>query len=362
MARLSAEQLKGRLEKGKPILVLLLLGDEAYLRDSSRARLIETFVPEAARAWAVSRYSAGRGETRAALEQSQTLPMLTKQQLVFLEEAEAIEKLGEKAREEAMESLMAYLVDPAPFTVLVIEAEKLDMRMQLGKKLSELALVVEVGLGERVEDRTAAAVELGKALAREQGVQFETGAAEDLAEYVSGDLMRLKTEMEKLTTYAAERRVIRRQDVSAMVISETTTTIWEVADLIASRQPRKAMEFIERLLRDGEEPVMMVGALAWMYRKLLLASELRGALNGWQAARTLGMRPEQAELALQTARRVSKKQLLAGLRALQEADSRLKGGAQDTRATMEFLVWRLSGPPAAETSGPSVPDRQHTEG
>jgi len=343
MPRISTAQLKEKLAKGKPFPALLLLGDEPYLRDACRAQLLEAYVPEAARAWAVSRYSAERGQTQAALEQSQTLPMLSKQQVVFLEEAEAIEKLGEKAREEAVDMLADYLEDPAPFTVLVIEAEKLDMRMQLGKKLSELALVVEVTLGERVEERIAAAVGLAKALAKERGVDFEKGAAEDLAEFVSGDLMRLKTEVEKLTTYAAERKLIRREDVAAMVISEKTATIWEVADLIATRQPRKALEFIERLLREGEEPVMMVGGLAWMYRKLIEASEIRGATNGWQAARALGMRPEQAELALQSARRIPKQRLLDGLLALQEADSRLKGGAQDPRAAMEFLVWRLSG-------------------
>jgi len=342
MPRISTAQLKEKLEKGKPPAGLLLLGDEPYLRDACRAQLIERYVPEAARTWAVSRYSADRGETQAALEQAQTLPMLAKQQVVFLEEAEAIEKLGEKAREEAVERLVAYLDDPAPFTVLVMEAEKLDMRMQLGKKLAELALVVEVGLGDRVEDRIAAAVGLAKALAKEQGVEFEKGAAEDLAEFVSGDLMRLKTEVAKLTTYAAQRKIIGRADVSSMVISEKTTTIWEVADLIASRQPRKALEFIERLLRDGEEPVMMVGGLAWMYRKLIEASEIRAA-NGWQAARALGMRPEQAELAMQSSRKIPKQRLLDGLLALQEADSRLKGGAQDPRITMEFLVWRLSG-------------------
>jgi DNA polymerase III delta subunit len=80
-----------------------------------------------------------------------------------------------------------------------------------------------------------------------------------------------------------------------------------------------------------------------MYRKLVEASELRGVTNGWQAARALGMRPEQAELAVQAARRIPKEKLLDGLLALQEADSRLKGGAQDPRITMEFLVWRLSG-------------------
>ena len=350
MPRLSLEQFKQRLQKAKPIPALLLLGDEPYLRDSCRAELIDKYVPEAALAWAVSRFSADRGELQAALNQCQTLPMLSTQQVVFLEDAETLEKLGDKAREDAIESLDAYLQDPAPFTVLVIEAEKLDMRMLLGKKLAELALVVEVGLGERVEDRVAAAEGLAKALAKEQGVTFETGAAEDLAEFVSGDLMRLKTELDKLATFAAQRKMIRREDVSALVISEKTTTIWQVADLLASHQPRKALEFIDCLLREGEEPVMMVGAMAWMYRKLVEASELRGITGGWQAARALGMRPEQAELAVRCARRIPRDRLLDGVRALQEADDRLKGGVKDVRAIMEFLVWRLSGERAASAS------------
>jgi len=347
MARVALEQLKERLGKGKVIPGLLLLGDEPYLRDACREALIEGYVPEAVRAWAVSRFSAERGETAAALDQCQSLPMLARQQVVFLEDAEAIEKLGEKAREDAVERLVAYLDDPAPFTVFVMEAEKLDMRMMLGKKLAELALVADVGLGERVEDRVDAAEALGKVMARERGVTFEKGAAEDLAEFVNGDLLRLKMEVEKLATYAGERKTIRREDVSTLVISEKTTTIWEVADLLASHQPRKALEFIDRLLREGEEPVMMVGGMAWMYRKLVEASEVRGATNGWQAARALGMRPEQAELALRCARKIPRARLLDGLRALQEADNRLKGGVKDVRAILEFLVWRLSGDAAA---------------
>jgi len=136
---------------------------------------------------------------------------------------------------------------------------------------------------------------------------------------------------------------VRREDVAALVISEKTTTVWELADLLATRQPEKALEFLERLLREGEEPPMMVGAMAWMYRKLIEASEIRGMTNGWQAARALSMRPEQAELALQCARKISRERLLNGLRALQEADDRLKGGAKEPRIVMEFLVAGLAG-------------------
>jgi len=323
MARISREELVARLEKGKPVPAILLLGEETYLRDACREQLIEKFVPEASRTWAVSRYSADRGETQAALEQAQTMAMLSPLQVIFLEDAEAIEKLGEKNREDAVAQLDAYLKDPAPFTVLVVEATGLDQRMKLGKLLAEKTLVVECGLGENAGERLAAATALAKALAKEEGVEFEKGAAEDLAEFVAADLMRLKTEIEKLATYAAQKKVIARADVSALVISEKTTTVWELADLLASRQPKKALEFLDRLLRDGEEPLQMLGAMAWMYRKLIEASEVKGVTNGYQAARALGMRPEQAELAVQNARRISKPRLLAGLHALRSAGDRL---------------------------------------
>jgi DNA polymerase III subunit delta len=343
MARVSTDELLARLQKGKPIAALLLLGEETYLRDMCRGQLIEKFIPEAARTWAVSRYSADRGETQDALEQAQTLPMLSPQQVVFLEDVEQVEKLGEKNRDAAVEQLEGYLENPAPFTMLVLEATALDQRMKLAKLLVEKTLVVDVGLGENAADRQVAAVALARTIAREQKVEFENGAAEDLAEFVAADLMRLKTEIEKLSTYAGDRKLIRRQDVSALVISEKTATVWELADMLASRQQKKALEFLDRLLRDGEEPLPMLGAMTWMYRKLIEASEVRGVSNGWQAARALGMRPEQAELALQNARKISKPRLLDGLRALQMADDRLKRGGEDARAVMEFLVTELTG-------------------
>src|SRR5262249_12714658 len=100
MARVSTEALLARLAKGKPSAAILLLGEGAYLRNACREQLIERYVSESSRAWAVSRYSAGRGETQAALDRAQTMAMLSPQQVVFLEEAEALEKLGEKSREE----------------------------------------------------------------------------------------------------------------------------------------------------------------------------------------------------------------------------------------------------------------------
>src|SRR5882724_3476954 len=177
MPQVNPEDLIARLKKGKPVPAILLLGQEPYLRDRCRAQLIDQYVAAAARAWAVSRFSAERGDIQAALDQAQTMPMLSPQQVVFLEDAEAIEEFADKKREDAVQQLESYLADPAPFTVLVLEAEHLDQRMKLSKLLVEKSLVVTVGLGDDLNQRNAAAVALARTLAKEQGVEFERGAA-----------------------------------------------------------------------------------------------------------------------------------------------------------------------------------------
>ena len=105
MPSIGPEEFLARVKKGKLAPAILLLGEETYLRDSCRAALIDAYVHAAARTWAVSRFSAG--DLHSALGQAQTLPMLSPQQVVFLEEAQAIEEFSDKKREEAVKLLEA---------------------------------------------------------------------------------------------------------------------------------------------------------------------------------------------------------------------------------------------------------------
>src|SRR5258708_19433739 len=104
--------------------------------------------------------------------------MLAPRQVVLLHDVEKIEKLSEKNRDAAIENLEAYFANPAPFTVLVLEATALDQRMKLAKLLTEKTLVVDVGLGEDLQARQAAAVPLARATPNTQGVAFTTAAPE----------------------------------------------------------------------------------------------------------------------------------------------------------------------------------------
>jgi DNA polymerase-3 subunit delta len=343
MPPISAEVLVERLAKGKPVPAVLLLGPESYLREACRERIVELVVEPASRDWAVARFSARDDELTRSLGQAQTVPMLAPRQVVMLTELEAVEEQGEAKREAAIGELTAYLNDPAPFTVLILEASGLDKRMRLAKLLAEKVLVVVAELPDDPEERAAIAAKLAVQMARERKAVLEPGAAEDLADLCNADLSAIRNEIEKLATYAGPGQTIRRLDVEALVVSEKKYSVWELADMLATRQRARALAFLDSLLREGEQMPAVVGAMAWMYRKLLEAQELGPRVSGGQAAGRLGMRTAAAEMAVRQAQKISRGQLVDGLRALYDADSRLKSGSADDRAVMEFLVARLIG-------------------
>ncbi len=361
MAAISAEALVERLVAGKPVPAVLLLGPDAYLREVCRDRIVDVVVDPVSRDWALSRFSADEDDLGIGLGQARTVPMLARRQVVIIASLEAVEEQADKKRDAQIEDLTAYLEDPAPFTVLVLEASALDQRMKLSKLLTQKALVVSAELPEDPEARLRMAAGLAVQMARQRQAPMDNDTAEVLSDLCNADLATIRIEIEKLATYVGSGQPIRRADVDALVVSEKKYSVWELADMLATGQRAKALAFLDSLLREGEAPPALVGAMAWMYRKLLEAKELGPHASGYQAAGRLGMRPAAAEMAVRQAQKIPRRQLIDGLRALYDADSRLKSGAKDDRAVMEFLIAQLMSAkpePAAATQRPSDASRK----
>ena len=343
MPAISAEQLASRLAPGKLVSAILLLGPDAYLRETYREQIIEAVVERAARPWAVQHYSAAEDDLGLVVGRARMMPMLAPRQVIVYTDLEAIEPPAESKKDDAVEMLREYLSSPAPFTVLVLESAKLDKRMRLTKLLVEAALVVAAELPDDPHERLRAATRLTKQLAAQQKGAIDDDAAEELADLCNGDLAAIRTEIAKLVTYAGTDQRIRRADVETLVVAEKKYSVWELADVLATGQLERALKFLDKLLRDGEQPPALVGAMAWMFRKLLETQDLGRGASAGQVAGQLRMPLDSAKMAVRQAQKIPRRQLVRGLQALYEADSRLKSGTKDDRAVMEFLVAQLAG-------------------
>ena len=91
MPESSPTQLLERIQKGKPIPAIVLLGTDPYLRDLCRNGIIQAYVPDAVRDWALARVSVQGGDWSEVFQRAQTLPMLAQMQVVIIDGAETIE-------------------------------------------------------------------------------------------------------------------------------------------------------------------------------------------------------------------------------------------------------------------------------
>jgi len=355
---LSPEKLLEKLARGKPVGAIVLEGSDPYLRDMCRAKIIDSYVPEPMRDWALARISVRGSDWSQIFQRAETMPMLAPCQVVLIDGAETIQgraKDGDASdadddidsddpRKGTLKAIADYLEKPAPFTVLVFEVPKLDHRQRLYKIFAEKALIVELTLGNE------SAASLAAQMAKDLGAEIDRPAATLLADILNSEPARIQLEIQKLASYVQGRGRITAADVEELVVAARKNTVWQLADMLATRRRDAALEFLDNLLREGEEPIGLVGVLAWMYRKLIEARDLPAHSSGFQAARTLGMRPDAAEAAVRNAHRIPKQDLVNGLIALADADNQLKSSNPNPRALMEFLVARLTSAASSNSS------------
>ncbi|MFQ5926096.1 MAG: DNA polymerase III subunit delta [Terriglobia bacterium] len=320
-----------QLQRKRFAFAYLLLGEDLYLRDLCREKLIEAAVPAELRGLAVARLSLKEVTLAEVLRQAQTLPMLSPRQVLLVSDIE-------RARESELEALENYFEDSNPATVVLFETERLDRRTKLARLLLEECELLEVESPKEEGDAQAAA----HRFAQELGLQLDPAATEELVFAVGPDLGQLRRELEKLRAYVGAGGTAHAEDVAAIVFAARKFSIFDLVDLLAERRRTDALARVHRLLETGESPIGIVGLLAWLYRQLLQAQAVPRGSPIWQVSRRLGPPRRRIEAVLRQARRFSPEELQQAFPLLLEVDWLLKSSPPDATTILEMLVLRLT--------------------
>lgn len=317
MPEVGWESLLKRVRAGRLPGAVLLLGADAFLRERYREKIVEVLIPESVRWWGVRLRSAQQTDPGGVVAEASMQPMLAARQVVCVTDLEA----WEGASGESLGLLERYLTDPAPFTLLLFEAAELDRRTRLARLLEERAAVIALDRG--AVEPTALVEELG----RQWEVTITPEAAAHLVERTGGQPARLAVEVAKLASYAGPGGTVDAEAIDALVYAARPTTVWQLVGSLGEGNRSQALVLIAELLRAGESPVAIVGALAWGLRQVAEAAELLKRQSGARAVLQLGLRRETAERIVALAQRWSPAQLARAWWELAATDERLKSGA-----------------------------------
>ena len=248
---------------------------------------------------------------------------------VFAARRLVVIKSAEKLLADDGEALLSYVKAPSETTTLVFVAPKLDKRLKFSKELLARAVAIDCSSIADMQLSVWIREESGRA-----GVRLSADAAGALSQLAlslkgeaGGSLNLLRREMEKLAAYVPPDKTAGVPDVHAVRGGEPGASVFDLAKAIAERREGRALWILARNLDSGEDPLRILGALAWQFRQIWKAKEQRRF--GGPGADVSGLFTER--------------DLGTALQLFAVADGRLKGGASGSskRMVLETAVLSL---------------------
>lgn len=193
-----------------------------------------------------------------------TLGLFATKQVVY---APKILKDAPKPVRERLGSLLRSVDDS---TLLILDEATLDQRLDITKQLKKLATI------EPFEPLRGPALErwVGEA-ARSFDITIEPPARSTLIERLGNDSWQLSRELEKLAAYAASASPprITVAMVQAYTPAQTAPSSFALTDALTAGNAAKARLTLMRLLQHGEEPIRLLGLVAFHLRSLALVKD-----------------------------------------------------------------------------------------
>lgn len=251
------------LKAGKILPLYLLYGAEEFLIQEALDLIIEKAVDPGARDFNFNAVYCRETPAAELLNLCQTLPFMSERRLVVARELDAY-----KAAE--LDELTAYLKDPSPSTCLVMISNQ--------RKYDKKAVVSAVEAGGAVTvfyallDREIPAWIEG--WARGRGLSIRQDAAQYLWQLIGSDLQKISNELQKVAIFIKERKLISIEDVKQVVGDFREYTSFDLADAIGRKNREQAFLILSRLIQEGEQPVGLLGSIAWNFRRLIQAKTM----------------------------------------------------------------------------------------
>ena len=99
---------------------------------------------------------------------------------------------------------------------------------------------------------------------------------------------------------------------------------------------------LQNQLDHGEDPIKILGLIAWQFRTLWEAKHYQAQKYGVQKiAEQMGAKPFLVEKALQYTKNFNRLKLQEGMKYLLEADRELKTSGREPRGVLETLLLRI---------------------
>ncbi|CCQ90283.1 putative DNA polymerase III, delta subunit [Nitrospina gracilis 3/211] len=236
-----------------------------------------------------------------------------------------------------IQALIDYTKNPAPGACLALTARKADRKRKLYKHLAGLP-----GAGDCTAPKEGELVMWIKNRAKSLGYTLETDAAQTLLSRIGPKPGILAQELDKVITFGGGNKTLSQSAVAEVVGAIKLESVFDLTDALKEKNADRALHLLRNQLAHGEEPVKVLGMIAWQFRLIWeVKHHQQQRVPRQQIAKAMGQKPFLVDQALRFTGNFTERQLRNGFQSLSEADIELKSTGKAPEGILESLVLKL---------------------
>lgn len=321
-----AEFLK-QVNEERLLPVYLFLGGERLFHEELLETVVGKMLSEEEREFNLTRFNAATVSAEELSANLETGSLFGNTRIIQLNEFE-------NASGEVEEVLLNSFTQLPQGVHLIVSALKLDGRKKTGQELQKRIQVVDCN--KLTNNDLPVWI---KQRAQKMGLELTPEQARLIGERAGADLLRIRTELEKLAVFMGKNRKLTEAELEALLPGDPEPDIFGLIDAVAGRNPKLGLPRLEELLNSGENELKILATISRQFRNIAAALEAKEqGMTSRGLADYLGINPYVAEKSFGQARYFSLTELQKVLDRLLEADYKIKTGQREPRLELELAV------------------------
>jgi DNA polymerase-3 subunit delta len=328
---MSLRELQNIIQAGDLPGLVLLYGQESYFVEEGVRAIREAVVLPENRDFNLTQWQGRDFKANEVIEQARTFPVFSDRRLVII-------KNLHEASADQLDGLLDYVEEPVPETVLLLTAEKIDARRKIFQALKKNGKAIE--FKKIYENQLPTFV---RDLAKTFNVTLTGGGLKLFCKRVGTNLAEVQGEMEKLVGYLGERDIADDNDVAAIVSDTRIESVFDLTDALGQGDRSTALHLLDRLLAEGQAPLMVLAMMTRHFRQMWKLKEL-AAQNVPQKEwpKRVGVSPYFLKGLTQQANRFASQHYRQVFNLFLATDLALKSSGSEPKMSLEKLVLEIA--------------------
>lgn len=328
---MSLHELKNILQAGSLPGLILLYGQESYFVEEGLQAIRNAVVRQEDRDFNLTQFHGRDFKANDVVEQARTFPVFADRRLVII-------KNVHEASADQLDGLQSYIEDPVPETVLLLTAEKIDARRKIYQVLKKTGTAIE--FKKIYENQLPTFV---RDLAKTLNVTLTGEGLKLFCKRVGTNLIEVQGELEKLVGYLGDRDLADENDVAAIVSDTRIESVFDLTDALGQGDISTALKLLDRLLSEGQAPLMVLAMMTRHFRQMWKIKELTAQkVPQNEFPKRVGVSPYFLKGLLQQASRFSNQHYRQVFDQFLITDLALKSSGGDPKMFLEKLVLEIA--------------------